>query len=133
MLRIAIVLAASVALMATPALAKSLSRTIPANKTSVLMPIIGVDMTNCTIYQARDAKITTQPSNGMAAIVEKTLPLPPDYAQCKGKVVKVKLLAYQPKGRFVGLDHVGVSYTMPSNTGENSQVYNAFDIEVTVK
>ena len=133
MLRIAAASVATVALMTTPSLARSLDRTVPANKVSVLMPIFGLESTNCTVYQARDAKITARPSNGIAVIVEKTLPLPASFAQCKGKLVKLKLLAYQPKGKYVGADHVSLSYTMPSNAGEDFQVYNAYDFEITVK
>lgn len=129
----AIALALAVAMPVMPAFAKSISRTVPANKASVILPIVGVDFAMCRIYQAHDVKITGMPSKGVAAIVEKTVPLPADFAQCKGTIAKVKFVVYQSKGKFAGADHVSVSYTMPTNTGEQNQTYIDYDIEVTVK
>jgi len=129
----AVALALAVAMPVMPAFSTTISRTVPANKPSVLWPIFGVDMTLCNVYQAHDVKITGLPSNGVAAIVEKTIPLPADFAQCKGKMVKMKLLVYQSKGKFSGTDHVTVTYTMPSNTGEMNQKYIEYNVDVTVK
>ena len=129
----AIALALAVAMPVMPAFSTTISRTVPANKPSLLWPIFGVDMTLCNAYQAHDVKITGTPSNGVAAIVEKTVPLPASYAQCKGKMVKMKLLVYQSKGKFSGVDHVTVTYTLPSNTGEMNQKYIEYNVDVTVK
>jgi len=129
----AIALALAVAMPAAPALSRTISRTVSANKPAVLWPIVGVDMTLCNIYQAHDVKITGMPSNGVAAIVEKTIPLPDSFAQCKGKMAKMKLLVYQSKGKFSGTDHVAVTYNMPTNTGEMNQTYMEYNVDVTVK
>jgi hypothetical protein len=133
MSRFVAALAAALCLCAAPAHATSVSRTVPANKPSLLLPIIPLAGDTCTPYPPRDLKITVQPTKGVAAIIEKTVPLPAAFAQCKGTVVKAKLLVYQSRGKFTGTDHVSISFTTPHRVDESSFMYNTVDVEITVK
>ncbi|MDQ0470729.1 hypothetical protein [Labrys wisconsinensis] len=131
MLRSVIIAALSFA--ATAASGETIERTVPADKGGVIDALFGLERQNCVAYRVRNAKISPQPAHGVAAIVEQAAPLPKDYAQCAGKVVKAQWLVYRPAKGFRGTDTVSISYTLPINTGEQFQRYITVDYAVTVK
>ena len=131
MLRLAVV--AALSLITATASARTVERTVPAGKGGVLAALFGLENVGCTAYRVHNAKVSPQPAHGVAAIVEKAVALPKEYAQCAGKVVKAQWLVYRPSKGFKGTDTVSVSYTLPTNTGEMNQRYFAVDYVVTVK
>jgi hypothetical protein len=124
---------AALSLAATAASGETIERTVPAGKGGVIGALFGLENQNCTAYRVHNAAVSPQPAHGVAAIVEQAAPLPKDYAQCAGKMVKVQWLVYRPAKGFTGTDTVSVSYTLPTNTGEQYQRYIAVDYVVTVK
>src|SRR4051812_34079505 len=80
MLRLAVVAALSLA--TATASAATIERTVPAGTGGILDALFGLESQACTVYAVRNAKVSPQPAHGMAAIVEKAMPLPKDYVQC---------------------------------------------------
>jgi hypothetical protein len=126
-MRAAAALLASIVLLMSPtALAETLSKRVPANKTSTLDLYMRWS-NDCKNLGTITSGFSQKPSHGSVrpSVVTAPIPASADFgnAGCAGKRIKALRVTYTPKKGYRGADSVTV-WVSYGSTGRTSYTYN---------
>jgi hypothetical protein len=102
------------ALIAVPATAETLDRTVKVNSRSAIGGFLGYEVDTCYPAEIPDVKVRQGPANGSFQIVPHEQALGND-SQCPGKKVRGLAYVYTPKKGFKGSDEVTLDVPWRSN------------------
>ena len=125
--------AALCAICSTTSLASDIRREVTSGKAAAVLSIIAFEPTSCAAYPAHNIKITKAPEHGSAELLVRPVSAETAFPHCKGKTVKPTFVIYRSSPGFRGDDHVSVTFTRATNTGEMSEAFYSYDIGIAIK
>lgn len=105
---------AVLALLAVPAAAETLDRTVKANSRSAIGGFLSYEADTCYPAEVPDVKVRQGPANGSFQIVPHEQVLGND-TRCSGKKMRGLAYVYTPKKGFKGSDEVVLDVPWRSN------------------
>jgi hypothetical protein len=127
--RVAIVLT-GLALLAGPASAETVERTVKANARSAIGGFFGYEVDTCYPSDIPDVKVRQAPGNGTIQILPHEQALGKETA-CPGKKVRGLVYVYTPKKGFKGVDELAIDVPWAStDTGPQTIWTYTFRIRV---
>nr|AIA15524.1 Unknown Function [uncultured bacterium] len=121
MYRTALVLA-GLTLLALPASAETIERTVKANAPSAVGGFFGYELNTCYASVIPDVKVRQAPANGSFRIVPHEQTLGKD-TRCAGKKIRGLAFVYTPKKGFKGTDEVVLDVPWSSNDLNAPTIY----------
>jgi hypothetical protein len=122
--------AAGLALLASPASAETVERTVKANTISAIGGFLGYEVDTCYPSNIPDVKIRQQPANGTLQIRPYEQALGKD-TRCPGTKVRGLAYVYTPKKGFKGTDEVVLDIPWSWNeAGPQTLMTNTYRIRV---
>src|SRR3954449_12975654 len=113
--------------------ASDIHRDVSAGKTEALMPIFAFETSGCAAYPVHDIRIVKAPDHGKAELIAQAVPVDKIIPHCKGKMIKPTFVVYRSNPAYRGEDSVSVTFRRPTNTGEMTETYLSYSIDITVK
>ena len=107
-------LAAGLTVLAVPASAETIERTVKANHRSPVGGLFTYEVGTCRASAIPDVTIRDKPRNGTVAIHSVTATLPPE-TNCGGQKVSGPALIYTPNKGFKGADQFTIDFPFATN------------------
>jgi hypothetical protein len=107
-------LVAGVVVLAAPASAETIERTVKANQRSPVGGLFTYEVGTCRASAIPNVTVRDQPRNGTVAIHPVTATLPPE-TNCGGQKVSGPALIYTPNKGFKGADQFTIDFPFATN------------------
>lgn len=119
-------------LLVTPALAGTVKKTVPANRSTVLTGISLFNSMNCNHGPIPKVKLKSAPKHGKVTFKKKVVKV--SSGRCKGKTMTGTLVIYTPKRGYRGQDSFKSEFSYDKYvTGSTARAYNSDTFKLTVK
>src|SRR4051812_46379549 len=100
-----VVIVAGLAMLAAPAFAETIERTVKANTPSAIGGFLGYEVDTCYPSAIPDVKVRQGPANGSVQVVPHEQALGKDN-RCAGTKVRGVAFVYMPRKGFKGMDEL---------------------------
>lgn len=101
-------------LLAGPACAETVARTVKANQRTPVAGLFTYERETCRAAEIPNLSFSSRPTNGSIAIHQVTVPLGPD-TTCQGRRIMGPALVYTPNKGFRGQDQFTIEYPFATN------------------